>query len=65
MKTFEALLLVIALAVYVSANKKAFHEVDFSDERHEERIAQVPDDMGLPEESMPIANDQQVCKVCV
>ncbi|KAL9973860.1 hypothetical protein ACROYT_G020366 [Oculina patagonica] len=62
MKTFEAPLLLIALVVYVSANEKAFHEADFSDERHEETIAQAHKDQGLPE-GTSVANDQQeLCK---
>lgn len=64
MKTFAALLLLIALAVYVSANKRGFHEADFSDERHDKRIAQVHKDMGLPE-GTSVANDQQVCVICL
>ena len=54
MKTFTALLLLSALAAYVSANEMEFHRAvfDFLDERHDERMAQVLRDQGLPENTL-------------
>ena len=58
MKTFTALVLISAFAVYVSANKMEFHRAvfDFLDERHDERMAQVLRDQGLPENTL-VARD--------
>ena len=58
MKTFTALLFLSAFAAYVSANEMAFHRAvfDFLDERHDERMAQVLRDQGLPEDAL-IASD--------
>ena len=58
MKTFAALLLVSAFAAYVSANEMAFHRAvfQFLDERHDERMAQVLRDNGLPEDTL-VARD--------
>ena len=54
MKTFAALLLAFALAAYVSAFERPFHTAvfDFLDERHDERMAQVLRDQGLPENTL-------------
>ena len=58
MKTFTALLLLSALAAYVSANEMEFHRAvfDFLDERHDERMVQVLRDQGLPENTL-VARD--------
>ena len=58
MKTSTALLLLSALAAYVSANEMEFHRAvfDFLDERHDERMAQVLRDQGLPENTL-VARD--------
>jgi len=54
MKTFAALLFLSAFAAYVSSNKMGFHRAvfDFLDERHDERMAQVLRDQGLPENTL-------------
>ena len=54
MKTFAALLLVFALAAYVSAFERPFHTAvfDFLDERHDERMAQVLRDQGLSKNTL-------------
>ncbi|XP_020605328.1 uncharacterized protein LOC110044144 [Orbicella faveolata] len=54
MKTFATLLLVFALAAYVSAFERPFHTAvfDFLDERHDERMAQVVRDQGLPKNTL-------------
>ena len=54
MKTFTVLLLLSALAAYVSANEMEFLRAvfDFLDERHDERMAQVLRDQGLPENTL-------------
>ena len=54
MKTSTALLLLSALAAYVSANEMEFLRAvfDFLDERHDERMAQVLRDQGLPENTL-------------
>ena len=54
MKTFTVFLLLSALAAYVSANEMEFHRAvfDFLDERHDERMAQVLRDQGLPENTL-------------
>ncbi|KAL9973877.1 hypothetical protein ACROYT_G020383 [Oculina patagonica] len=59
MKTFVALLLLSAFAAYVSASEMAFHRAvkNFLDERHDERMAQVLRDNGLPEDTL-VASDQ-------
>ena len=58
MKTFTALLFLSAYAAYVSANEMEFHRAvfDFLDERHDERMAQVLRDQGLPENTL-VARD--------
>ncbi|KAJ7375202.1 hypothetical protein OS493_001945 [Desmophyllum pertusum] len=58
MKTFAALLLLSALAAYVSASEMTFHRAvfDFLDERHDEKMAQVLRDQGFPEDTL-VAND--------
>ena len=58
MKTFAALLLIIAFAAYVAAEEMAFHKAvfQFLDERHDDRMAQVLRDAGLPEDTL-VAND--------
>ena len=58
MKTFAALLLLSAFAAYVSAEEMAFHKAvfQFLDERHDERMAQVLKDQGLPEDTL-VASD--------
>ncbi|KAL9973889.1 hypothetical protein ACROYT_G020396 [Oculina patagonica] len=60
MKTFVALLLLSAFAAYVSANEMAFHKevFDFLDERHEENMAQVLRDNGLPEDTLAVRDDK-------
>ena len=59
MKTFAALLLVFALATYVSAFERPFHTAvfDFLDERHDEKMAQVMRDQGFSDEDALIARD--------
>ena len=59
MKTFTALLLLSALAAYVSANEMEFHRAvfDFLDERHDERMAQVLRDQGFSDEDALISSD--------
>ena len=59
MKTLAALLLLSAFAAFVSANDAEFHRavIDFLDERHDERMAQVLRDQGLPEDTL-VANDK-------
>lgn len=54
MKTFAALLVLSAFAAYVSAYERPFHTavLDFLDERHDERMAQVVRDQGLPENTL-------------
>ena len=58
MKTFTVFLLLSALAAYVSANEMEFLRAvfDFLDERHDERMAQVLRDQGLPENTL-VARD--------
>ena len=58
MKTFAALLFLVAFAAYVSANEMAFHRAvfNFLDERHDERMAQVLRDQGFPEDTL-VARD--------
>ena len=61
MKTFAALLLVSAFAAYVSAEdveEKPFNKAvfQFLDERHDEQMAQVLRDQGLPEDTL-VASD--------
>ena len=58
MKTFTAFLLLSAFATYVSASEMEFHIAvfDFLDERHDERMAQVLRDQGLPENTL-VARD--------
>ncbi|KAL9973887.1 hypothetical protein ACROYT_G020394 [Oculina patagonica] len=60
MKTFVALLLLSAFAAHVSAEEMAFHKevFDFLDERHEENMAQVLRDNGLPEETLAVRGDK-------
>ena len=60
MKTFAALLLLIAFAACVCANEMAFHGavLDFLDERHDERLAAFLRDQGLPEDTL-VARDSQ------
>lgn len=59
MKTLAALLLLSAFAAFVSANDAEFHRavIDFLDERHDERMAQVLRDQGLPEDTL-VADDK-------
>ena len=54
MKTITALLLLSAFAACVYANELEFHRAvfDFLDERHEDRMAQVLRDQGLPEDTL-------------
>ena len=58
MKTFTALLILSALAAYVSANEMEFHRAvfDFLDERHDERMAQALRDQGFSEDAL-VARD--------
>ena len=54
MKTSTTLLLVFALAACVSAFERPFHTavLDFLDERHDERMAQIVRDQGLPKDTL-------------
>jgi len=54
MKTSATLLLVFALAACVSAFERPFHTavLDFLDERHDERMAQIVRDQGLPKDTL-------------
>ncbi|CAH3047249.1 unnamed protein product [Porites evermanni] len=58
MKTFIAVLLLTACVAYAVA-EEAFHEAvfQFLDERHDERMAQVLRDNGLPEDTLPATQD--------
>ena len=58
MKTFIAVLLFFC-AAYVSAEDMAFHKAvfQFLDERHDENMAQVLRDQGLPDDTL-VANDR-------
>ena len=58
MKTFAALLLISAFAAYVAAEEVAFNKAifQFLDERHDEKMAQVLRDQGLPEDTL-VASD--------
>ena len=58
MKTFAALLLISAFVAYVSTEEMAFNKAvfQFLDKRHDERIAQVLRDQGLPEDTL-VASD--------
>jgi len=58
MKTFAVLLLLSAFAAYVSAEVKPFHPAifQFLDERHDDEMAQVMRDQGLPEDTL-VASD--------
>ncbi|KAJ7375203.1 hypothetical protein OS493_001946 [Desmophyllum pertusum] len=66
MKTFTALLLLSALAAYVSASEMTFHRAvfDFLDERHDEKMAQVLRDQGFPEDTL-VANDHPEPPKCL
>ena len=62
MKTFIAVLLLSACATYAFAeelqmpfNKAVFQ---FLDERHDEKMAQVLRDNGLPEDTLPAADER-------
>lgn len=54
MKIFATLLLLGAFVAYVSAFEMPFHKAVFKflDERHDERMAQVVRDFGLPEDTL-------------
>lgn len=54
MKTFAALLLVFVFEAYASDFERPFHPavIDFLDERHDEKMAQVARDQGLPENTL-------------
>ena len=58
MKTFAALLFISAFAAYVAAEEMAFNRAifQFLDERHDENMAQVLRDQGLPEDTL-VASD--------
>ena len=58
MKAFAALIFLGALVAYVSASEMTFHRAvkNFLDERHDERMAQVLRDQGLPEDTL-VASD--------
>ncbi|KAL9986921.1 hypothetical protein ACROYT_G001137 [Oculina patagonica] len=58
MKTLAVLFFLSAFAAYVTANEMAFHKAvfDFLDERHDESMAQVLRDNGLPEDTL-VADD--------
>ena len=59
MKTFIAVLLLTACVAYAVA-EEAFHEAvfQFLDERHDEKMAQVLRDNGLPEDTLPVTQDE-------
>lgn len=56
MKMFATLLLLGAFVAYVSAFEMPFHKAVFKflDERHDERMAQVVRDFGLPEDTLAL-----------
>ncbi|KAM7429417.1 hypothetical protein ABFA07_019730 [Porites harrisoni] len=58
MKTFIAVLLLTACVAY-AVDEEAFHEAvfQFLDERHDEKMAQVLRDNGLPEDTLPVTQD--------
>lgn len=57
---FAALFLLSAFVAYVSSNEM-FHKavIDFLDERHDESMAQVVRDQGLPEDTLIAVKRQQ------
>ncbi|KAL9973875.1 hypothetical protein ACROYT_G020381 [Oculina patagonica] len=58
MKTFAALLLLGAVAAYVSANDIIFCKavINFIDQRHDERMSEILRSQGLPEDTL-VASD--------
>ena len=57
-KAILAVLLLSSFAVYVSTEEQVFHKAvfQFLDERHDERMAQLLRDQGLPEDTL-VASD--------